>query len=177
MTWQVSDTDVQKKAIRRTVLHHALLAYLFGTVIVSVGLFFDCRPHVDLEVPTVFALGIAIGALVVGAVDRVVWPVDSRLGMWRQASLMLRAAAALYRERDPRVVLAPKWSPEWHVHHHLVALVQLRSERVALSGTARFEPEEEALRIAVWTQRLVVVQPNSRPSNWPESRQVARYLK
>jgi uncharacterized membrane protein len=36
MTWQVSDTDVQKKAIRRTVLHHALLAYLFGTVIVAV---------------------------------------------------------------------------------------------------------------------------------------------
>ena len=36
MTWQVSDTDIQKKAIRRTVLHHALLAYLFGTVIVAV---------------------------------------------------------------------------------------------------------------------------------------------
>jgi uncharacterized membrane protein len=36
MTWQVSDTAVQKKVIRRTVLRHALLAYLFGTVIVAV---------------------------------------------------------------------------------------------------------------------------------------------
>jgi uncharacterized membrane protein len=36
MTWQVSDTDVQKRTIRRTVLRHALLAYLFGAVIVAV---------------------------------------------------------------------------------------------------------------------------------------------
>jgi uncharacterized membrane protein len=36
MTWQVSDTDVQKRAIRRAVLRHALLAYAFGTVIVAV---------------------------------------------------------------------------------------------------------------------------------------------
>ena len=38
MTWQVSDTDVQKRTIRRTVLRHALLAYLFGAVIVSVAI-------------------------------------------------------------------------------------------------------------------------------------------
>lgn len=36
MTFQVSDTDVQKRAIRRAVLGHAMLSYLFGTVIVAV---------------------------------------------------------------------------------------------------------------------------------------------
>src|SRR4051812_10399912 len=36
MTFQVSDTDLSAKAIRRTVLRHALLSYLFGAVIVAV---------------------------------------------------------------------------------------------------------------------------------------------
>ncbi len=36
MTFQVSDTDVQSRTIRRTVLRHALLAYLFGAVILAV---------------------------------------------------------------------------------------------------------------------------------------------
>ncbi len=37
MTFQVSDTDVQSRRIRRTVTRHALLAYLFGAVIVAVA--------------------------------------------------------------------------------------------------------------------------------------------
>ena len=36
MTFQVSDTDVQTRRIRRTVIRHALLAYLFGAVILAV---------------------------------------------------------------------------------------------------------------------------------------------
>ncbi|HZP30752.1 MAG TPA: DUF1345 domain-containing protein, partial [Acidimicrobiia bacterium] len=36
MTFQVSDTDIQSKAIRRTVLRHALLSFLFGAVILGV---------------------------------------------------------------------------------------------------------------------------------------------
>lgn len=35
MTFQVSDTDVQSRAIRRLVMRHALLSYLFGAVIVA----------------------------------------------------------------------------------------------------------------------------------------------
>ena len=35
MTFQVSDTDIQASPIRRAVLRHALVAYLFGTVIVA----------------------------------------------------------------------------------------------------------------------------------------------
>jgi uncharacterized membrane protein len=35
MTYQVSDTDLQTKAIRRTALRHALLSYLFGSIIIA----------------------------------------------------------------------------------------------------------------------------------------------
>jgi uncharacterized membrane protein len=36
MTFQVSDTDLTAKRMRRVALHHALLSYLFGTVIVAI---------------------------------------------------------------------------------------------------------------------------------------------
>jgi uncharacterized membrane protein len=36
MTFQVSDTDLTGKGIRRTALRHALLAYVFGTGIVAI---------------------------------------------------------------------------------------------------------------------------------------------
>jgi uncharacterized membrane protein len=35
MTYQVSDTDIQDPTIRRTVLAHTLLSYVFGTVIIA----------------------------------------------------------------------------------------------------------------------------------------------
>jgi uncharacterized membrane protein len=35
MTYQVSDTDITTKAMRRTALRHALLSYLFGTAIIA----------------------------------------------------------------------------------------------------------------------------------------------
>jgi len=35
MTYQVSDTTVHDPPIRRTVLSHAILSYLFGVVIVA----------------------------------------------------------------------------------------------------------------------------------------------
>jgi len=38
MTWQVSDTDIQTRRIRRTVLAHALFAYLFGAVILAASI-------------------------------------------------------------------------------------------------------------------------------------------
>ncbi|HET8874192.1 MAG TPA: DUF1345 domain-containing protein [Gaiellaceae bacterium] len=36
MTFQVSDTDLAKRPIRRAALHHALLSYLFGSVVLAV---------------------------------------------------------------------------------------------------------------------------------------------
>jgi len=38
MTFQVSDTDLTSRDMRRTALHHALLSYLFGTVIVATAI-------------------------------------------------------------------------------------------------------------------------------------------
>jgi uncharacterized membrane protein len=35
MTFQVSDTNITRKAVRRTTLHHALLSYLFGSVLLG----------------------------------------------------------------------------------------------------------------------------------------------
>ena len=36
MTFQVSDTDLTGKRIRRNALHHALLSYVFGAVILAI---------------------------------------------------------------------------------------------------------------------------------------------
>jgi len=35
MTYQVSDTSIRARKIRRTALHHAYMSYLFGTVVVA----------------------------------------------------------------------------------------------------------------------------------------------
>jgi uncharacterized membrane protein len=35
MTFQVADTNITSKAIRRITLHHALLSYLFGAVLLG----------------------------------------------------------------------------------------------------------------------------------------------
>jgi uncharacterized membrane protein len=35
MTFQVSDTDLTGKRVRRVALRHALLSYVFGTVILA----------------------------------------------------------------------------------------------------------------------------------------------
>ena len=37
MTYQVSDTALRDRGLRRTVLHHAFLSYFFGVVIVATG--------------------------------------------------------------------------------------------------------------------------------------------
>ena len=38
MTFQVSDTNISSKGIRRLALHHALLSYLFGAVILATAI-------------------------------------------------------------------------------------------------------------------------------------------
>ena len=38
MTFQVSDTNITTRPIRRVVLHHALLSYVFGAVILAVAI-------------------------------------------------------------------------------------------------------------------------------------------
>jgi uncharacterized membrane protein len=36
MTFQVSDTEISKRPIRRAAIHHALLSYVFGTMILGI---------------------------------------------------------------------------------------------------------------------------------------------
>ena len=36
MTYQVSDTNLKTRSIRRTALRHALLSYVFGAAIIAV---------------------------------------------------------------------------------------------------------------------------------------------
>jgi uncharacterized membrane protein len=36
MTFQVADTNITARAVRRTTLHHALLSYLFGAVLLGI---------------------------------------------------------------------------------------------------------------------------------------------
>src|SRR5262245_36084703 len=38
MTFQVSDTDISRKTVRRSAIHHALLSYLFGAVILAIAI-------------------------------------------------------------------------------------------------------------------------------------------
>jgi uncharacterized membrane protein len=38
MTFQVSDTGIEQRTIRRTVIRHAVLSYMFGTVIVGIAI-------------------------------------------------------------------------------------------------------------------------------------------
>ena len=38
MTFQVADTNITSRAIRRTTLHHALLSYLFGAVLLGLAI-------------------------------------------------------------------------------------------------------------------------------------------
>jgi uncharacterized membrane protein len=35
MTFQVADTNITSKVVRRITLHHALLSYLFGAVLLG----------------------------------------------------------------------------------------------------------------------------------------------
>jgi uncharacterized membrane protein len=36
MTFQVSDTEISKRPVRRAAIHHALLSYMFGTMILGI---------------------------------------------------------------------------------------------------------------------------------------------
>jgi uncharacterized membrane protein len=38
MTFQVSDTEITARALRRTAIRHALLSYLFGAVIIAIAI-------------------------------------------------------------------------------------------------------------------------------------------
>ncbi len=69
---------------------------------------------------------------------------------------MMRSAADLMADLDPRVVLAPSCPFRWAADRNLRFVVALRGERDPAPGTQEFARDEETLRLAAETQRLIV---------------------
>ena len=84
--------------------------------------------------------------MAVAAVDRVIWPVDARRGMFERAALLLRTTAALYREADPlgaharpanyEAAAGVRISPPWYTS----AVIQLPGMPEILTVTRRHRP-------------------------------------
>jgi uncharacterized membrane protein YccC len=131
------------------------IAGTIGTVLLSVGLFGPYRPTSDLEPSARFFVSLVIGLLVPTAVDRLVWPVDRARMSGRRLLVMMRSAADLMGDLDPRVVLAPSCPFRWTADRNLRSVVALRGERDPAPGTRQFARDEETLRLATETQRLL----------------------
>ncbi len=95
-----------------------------GTVSLSVGLFVPlCRPI--LEPASRFFVSLVTGVLVSTVVDRLVWPVDRARMSARRLLVMMRSAADLMGDLDPRAVLAPTCTFRWAADHNLRYVVAL----------------------------------------------------
>ncbi len=127
-----------------------------ATVVVSVGLFGPYHPTSDLEPSARFFVGLVIGVLVPTAVDLLVWPVDRARMSARRLLVMMRSAADLMGDLDPRAVLAPSGPFRWAADHNLRMVVALRGEQDPAPGAREFARDAETLRLAAETQRLIV---------------------
>jgi uncharacterized membrane protein YccC len=127
-----------------------------ATVFTSVGVIGSYRPLGELLPSAVFLLSLCIGCLVVTAIDRGVWPISRERVMTRQLLVVIRSAAELMGDLDPRLVLAPSSEPCWLMHRSLRAVVDLRGEQAPAPGTTPFAHEAETTRLAAETQRLVL---------------------
>ena len=127
-----------------------------ATVLLAVGLFQDYRPSTNLLPSAIFLVSVGIGCAIVTGVDLAVWPVSRERAALRRVIIVMRSAAELMADLDPRVVLAPNADPRWSIHRHLHILADLRGETAPEPDTPAFARDEEVLRLAVETQRLVV---------------------
>ncbi len=127
-----------------------------GTVVLCVGLLGPYRPTSDLEPSSRFFVSLVIGVLVPTAIDRLVWPVDRARMSARRLVVMMRSAADLMGDLDPRVVLAPSCPFRWAANLNLRYVVALRGEQDPAPGTTEFARDEETIRLAAETQRLLV---------------------
>lgn len=127
-----------------------------ATVLLSVGLFGPYRPTSNLEPSARFFVSLTLGVLVPTAVDGLVWPVDRARMSAQRLVVMMRSAATLMGDLDPRVVLAPSCPFRWAADRNLRSVVALRGERDPAPGTQEFARDEETLRLAAETQRLLV---------------------
>lgn len=131
-------------------------AGLVGATAAGAGLLESYGPSDDLGATAVFLLTATVGCLVVGVLDPAVWPVSRDRVMAYHLVVVMRSAADLMEEPDPRIVLAPGRDPRWAMHRSLRAIADLRAEQAPAPGTPGFTRPEEALRLAVMTLRWVV---------------------
>jgi uncharacterized membrane protein YccC len=127
-----------------------------ATVLMSVGLLGPYRATADLEPASRFLVSLAIGCLVVTAVDRAVWPVSRRHVVARRLTVMVRSASQLMGDLDPRLVLAPSRDPRWEIHRNLRALANLRAEVSPPPAADAIAAPSDALRLALKAQQWVV---------------------
>jgi hypothetical protein len=127
-----------------------------ATVLCSVGVIGSYRPLGELLPSALFLLSLSIGCVVVTAIDRGVWPISRERVMRRQLLVMMRSAAELMGDLDPRVVLAPSRQPRWLIHQSLRSVVDLRGEQAPVPGTIPFADEAATTRIAAETQQLAL---------------------
>jgi uncharacterized membrane protein YccC len=131
-------------------------AGLYGTVLVTIGLFGAYRASSDLGPAVDFCVALAIGLLVVTVTDLAIWPVHRDRVMANRLTIMMRSSAEFMGDLDPRTVLSPNCEPRWSSHRQLLQLAQLRGETAPAPGTREFAYNEEVVRLATETQRLVV---------------------
>jgi hypothetical protein len=99
---------------------------------------------------------LAVGCLVFTAVDFVVWPVNREHVIAHRLVIMMRSAADLMGNLDPRVVLAPNSVPRAFLHRNLRGVLDIRGETDPAPGTEAFVREEETLRLADEVVRMLV---------------------
>ena len=86
-------------------------------------------------------------------------------------AIMMRCSAEFMGDLDPRTVLSPNSEPRWSAHRQLLQLAQLLGETAPAPGTREFAQNEEVVRLATETQRLVVARIEQA---WQELRGTAR---
>ena len=146
-------------------------AGLYGTVVVMIGLFGAYRPSSNLGPAVDFGVALAIGLLVVTVTDLAIWSVNRERVMASRLAIMMRGAAELMGDLDPRIVLSPNSEPRWAAHRQVLQLAQLRGEASLAPGTREFAYNEEFIRLTTETQRLMVARIEQA---WHELRGTAR---
>jgi uncharacterized membrane protein YccC len=146
-------------------------AGLYGTILITIGLFGAYRASSDLGPAVDFGVALAIGLFVITVTDLAVWSVHRDRVMASRLAIMMRCSAELMGDLDPRTVLSPNSEPRWSLHRQVLQLAQLLGETAPAPGTREFAHNEEVVRLATETQRLVVARLEQA---WQELRGTAR---
>jgi uncharacterized membrane protein YccC len=129
---------------------------LNGAILVAIGVFGPYYPTSDLTPSSNFFVALAIGVLVVTAVDRAVWPVHREGVRAGRLVLLMHHAANLMGDVDPRAVLRPSCEPRVSANRALRGVIEIHGETTPTPGTPAFARSEETIRLATETQRKIL---------------------